>query len=252
MSGGTHAPLVAAPAMVRLVDVHKHYREGGAQNHVLRGVSLTIAPGEMVALTGASGSGKTTLLNLIGGLDQRYTGDVEIAGERLRGLPDKALSRFRNHTVGYIFQHFHLLGHLPVVDNVAMPGWFARSDSSVAARAKVLAVLEKVGLGHKLDARPSHLSGGEKQRVAIARALYNEPKLLLCDEPTGALDSETTGRVFDLIRALHAGGLTVIVVTHERDIADRCPRRVVLKDGQIVSDTAVPSAAAAAAPGGTP
>ncbi|MCC6625471.1 MAG: ABC transporter ATP-binding protein [Deltaproteobacteria bacterium] len=226
---------------IRLVDVHKSYGEGEARNHVLRGVSLEVADGEMVALTGASGSGKSTLLNLIGALDQGYTGVVEVAGTSLQSMKDKDLSRFRNRTVGFIFQQFHLMPHLRVVDNVLLPSWFDRDHRAgqggrdlVPAAAEALA---RVGLGHKLDARPSHLSGGEKQRVAIARALFNRPRVLLCDEPTGALDSVTTKKVFDLILDLNKNdGITVVVVTHEKDIAQLCPRRIALVDGRIVSD----------------
>jgi len=139
--------------------------------------------------------------------------------------------------VGFIFQQFHLMPHLRVVDNVLLPSWFSHELDADARRAEAADALAKVGLAHKLDARPSHLSGGEKQRVAIARALFNRPRLLLCDEPTGALDSVTTEKVFDLIVDLNrVGGLTVVVVTHEKDIAQRCPRRVSLVDGKIVSD----------------
>jgi ABC-type lipoprotein export system ATPase subunit len=221
--------------MIALTDLHKRYGEDGVTNHVLRGLSLKIERSEMVALTGASGSGKSTLLNIIGGLDQAYDGEVAVAGQRLRQLADKALSHFRNRTVGFIFQQFHLLPHLPVVDNVLMPSWFSRDAH--AGRKDALAVLERVGLAHKVDARPNHLSGGERQRVAIARALFNRPEVLLCDEPTGALDSVTSDKVFELIADLNRrDGLTVVIVTHERDIARRCPRRVHIVDGQVASD----------------
>ncbi|MCA9518312.1 MAG: ABC transporter ATP-binding protein [Myxococcales bacterium] len=239
---------------MRLEGLHKTYTsEGGVENHVLRGVDLAVADGELVALMGSSGSGKTTLLNVIGALDQSYRGRVVIAGQDLKGLGDKALSRFRNQTVGYIFQQFHLLPHLPVVDNVAMPRWFdggaKRHDGD--ERAEVKRVLERVGLAHKLDARPGHLSGGEKQRVAIARALYAKPKILLCDEPTGALDSETSEVVLDLIARLNADeGLTVVVVTHDPYVASRCRRTVRIVDGQIVSDAAASAPAPPSDAGG--
>lgn len=218
-------------------DVHKRYRDGDRLTHVLRGLDLAVAPGEMVALTGASGSGKSTLLNLIGGLDQAYEGEVKVAGKVLRGMSDRVLSRFRNETVGFIFQQFHLLSHLPVLDNVMMPSWF-KGESHQRTTKDALAVLERVGLADKAHARPTRLSGGERQRVAIARALYNQPKILLCDEPTGALDSTNSLKVLELIQELHTRDkLTVIIVTHERDIAERCPREVHLVDGRIARDT---------------
>lgn len=238
--------------MIRLTGLHKTYTsEGGVDNHVLRGVDLEIAAGELVALMGSSGSGKTTLLNVIGALDQHYRGEVVIDGRALRGLGDTALSRFRNQTVGYIFQQFHLLPHLPVVDNVAMPRWFDAGAVVHEAdeRAEVARVLGRVGLTHKIDARPGHLSGGEKQRVAIARALFAKPKILLCDEPTGALDSETSAVVLDLIARLNADeGLTVVVVTHDPQVAARCRRVVRIVDGQIVPGDSGPAPSPGAAP----
>ncbi|PKN54385.1 MAG: macrolide ABC transporter ATP-binding protein [Deltaproteobacteria bacterium HGW-Deltaproteobacteria-14] len=239
--------------MIRLEDIHKTYVVDKVGNHVLRGVSLAVAEGEFVALMGASGSGKSTLLNIIGALDQDYTGRAQIAGQEVKGLSDRALSRFRNRTVAYIFQQFHLLPHLSVLENVVMPSWFARSGEAgddKALAAKATAVLDKVGLRHKVRARPGHLSGGEKQRVAIARALFNQPKLLLCDEPTGALDSDTTLKVFELIERLNAEeGLTVLVVTHERDIAERCRRIVRIVDGAVVPDPGPMTATATAGAG---
>lgn len=225
--------------LIQLGDLNKSYGEGSVINHVLRGLTLEVNKGEMVAITGASGSGKSTLLNIIGGLDQAYTGQVVVAGQRVMGLADKALSRYRNRTVGFIFQQFHLLPHLSVVDNVCLPSWFDRSHDTQRAelRAGATKVLTRVGIGHKADARPNHLSGGERQRVAIARALFNHPEILLCDEPTGALDSQTTATVFDLIVDLNTqDGITVLVVTHERDIARRCPRRVHIVDGRVATD----------------
>lgn len=229
--------------MIHLADIHKTYRADDVDNHVLRGVSLDVGEGEFVALMGASGSGKSTLLNIIGALDQGYSGRARIAGQEVKGLSDRALSRFRNKTVAYIFQQFHLLPHLSVLENVVMPSWFGGDSSDHKLATSATAVLERVGLGHKIKARPGHLSGGERQRVAIARALFNQPKLLLCDEPTGALDSEATLKVFELIERLNADeGLTVLVVTHERDIAERCRRIVRIVDGAVVADPAGGSA----------
>ncbi len=237
--------------MIELTDITKTYKgsDGGAETVVLRGVSLAIGAGEMVALTGASGSGKSTLLNIIGGLDRDHGGRVVVDGQDLRGLSDKALSGFRNRTVGFIFQQFHLLPHLPVLANVALPRWFDRRHEHKDHTAEARAALASVGLEHKCDARPNHLSGGEKQRVAIARALFNDPRVLLCDEPTGALDSDNSERVFELIARLNRErGLTVVVVTHEPDIAQRCPRRIHLRDGRITDDSAKPRTEATHAP----
>ncbi len=234
--------------MIALSNIHKTYRTDGADNHVLRGVDLSIEAGDFVALMGSSGSGKTTLLNIIGALDQDYQGDATIAGQDPRTLGDKALSHFRNRSVSFIFQQFHLLNHLPVLDNVMMPSWFA-SDARDKRPELAKEVLAKVGLAHKAGSRPNHLSGGEKQRVAIARAIFNRPKILLCDEPTGALDSATSDTVFHLIEDLNRTlGLTIVVVTHEPDIAARCRRTVRIVDGQVASDTA---SASAGAPGDT-
>ena len=240
--------------MISLTEVRKAYVEGGRRHEVLRGITLEVAAGELVALVGSSGSGKTTLLNVIGALDGDYSGRVVVAGQELRLLSDVERSRFRNRTVGFVFQQFHLLPHLPVADNVAMPSWFDPGRSGADQRRQVLDVLERVDMAHKASANPNHLSGGEKQRVAIARALFNRPRLLLCDEPTGALDSVTGRRVMEVIEELsRRDGLTVLVVTHEVDVARRAGRTISIRDGRIcdggVDQVAV---AAAAAPSGAP
>lgn len=221
--------------MIRLADVQKHYREeGGVDLHVLRGVSLHIREGEFVALMGASGSGKSTLLNVIGALDQDYQGTVEVAGRDLRAMRDRELSRFRNRTVSFVFQQFHLLPHVPVAQNVVMPSWFDPGQRR-ASVDKARRLLDRVGLAAKLCARPSHLSGGEKQRVAIARALFNDPKVLLADEPTGALDTESGRRVMEIFTELNrVEGLTIIVVTHDAEVAAGCHRAIHIRDGVIV------------------
>lgn len=223
--------------MIDLQGVHKRYRDEGGENHVLRGVDLSIASGEFVALMGSSGSGKSTLLNVIGALDQDCEGQVRVDGQVLRGLDDRALSRFRNRTVSFVFQQFHLLPHLPVLDNVLVPSWFSPTEDEAGRRARGMALLERVGLEGMAAKRPGHLSGGEKQRVAIARALFNRPKVLLADEPTGALDTASGERVMALFAELNREvGLTVVIVTHDAEVAERCDRIVRIRDGVIVTD----------------
>ncbi len=223
--------------MIRIAGLHKHYRDGGNDNHVLRGVDLHVAPGELVALMGQSGSGKSTLLNIVGALDGEYEGEVTVGGQPLRGLRDKARSRFRNRTVSFVFQQFHLLPHLSVADNVALPAWFDRDRHGKDQRPRAVALLERVGLAAKIEASPRLLSGGEKQRVAIARALFNHPALLLADEPTGALDSASGRLVLELFRETNrADGLTIVIVTHDAEVARTCDRIIHIRDGRIAAD----------------
>ena len=226
--------------MIQLTGVHKSYTEGEAHNHVLRGVDLRIDEGEFVAIMGTSGSGKSTLLNLIGALDQGYEGDVSVANQSLAALSDKDLSRFRSRTVGFVFQQFHLLMHLPTVDNVLLPGYFqAQQGAAPEARVRAEHLLSRVGLSHKLRATPGQLSGGERQRVAIARALFNAPRILLADEPTGALDTESSRSIMDLFEALNEeSSITVIIVTHDPEVAARCHRVIRLVDGRVTHDEA--------------
>ncbi len=225
---------------IRLTDVHKTYRVGEVANHVLQGVSCTIEAGDYVALMGASGSGKSTLLNIIGGLDTDFDGEVTVCGQVLKRMGDRELSRFRNRTVSFVFQQFHLLPHLPVVDNVMMPSWFDPDRSQLDLHDRARQVLAQVGLAHKAGSTANHLSGGEKQRVAIARAIFNAPQVLLCDEPTGALDSKTGDMVMQVFEELHAKtrDMTLIMVTHAESIAQRCRRIIRISDGAILSGDA--------------
>ncbi len=223
--------------MIRLTDVRKRYRNAAQNEYALRGVDLTIEAGELVAIVGTSGSGKTTLLNLIGGLDRSYTGVVEVEGQDLAKMSDGALSDFRNRGIGFVFQHFSLLDHLTATENVALPAAFMRGKSPIGnARERARSVLSEMGLEDKLDEHPNNLSGGQKQRVAIARALLFEPKLLLCDEPTGSLDTKTGHHIIELFKQLNADGYTVVIITHEARVSNEARRTIRIEDGRIVDD----------------
>jgi putative ABC transport system ATP-binding protein len=218
--------------VIRLDSVGKSY---GAQP-VLRDVSLSVGDGELLSLVGRSGSGKSTLLHIMGGLDRRYSGKASVLGHDLHALDDRRLARFRNREVGFVFQAFNLLDHLTARENVKLPSYF--SDAALAdaeADRKAVEALARVGIGDKAESRPSALSGGQKQRVAIARALYHAPKLLLCDEPTGNLDSETGAQIIELFRALNKDGLTLVIVTHEERVSSVASRVLRLEDGALKS-----------------
>ena len=220
---------------MRFHEVSKAYGQGTGRRAALRDVDLSITAGELVAVVGPSGSGKTTILNLIAGLDRPDAGRVVFDGVDLATLSDRELSALRNRSVGFVFQAFHLLDHLSVGENVALPGYFAATPLPPDRRAaRAREVLERVGLDDRADATPSELSGGQRQRVAIARALFREPALLLADEPTGNLDTETGAEVLDLFARLHAEeGTAIVVVTHERETCDRADRMVLLRDGRV-------------------
>jgi putative ABC transport system ATP-binding protein len=232
-------PVAPAPEnpIVRLDGVRKSYGQGKGRQEVLRGVSLSIAPGELVALVGQSGSGKSTLLNMIGGLDRPDSGRVMVAGANLAELSDGALSRLRNERIGFIFQAFHLLDHLTCVENVALPAAFSVTGDVGEGRA--LEALGRVGLRELAARRPPELSGGQKQRVAIARALFNRPTLLLCDEPTGNLDTQTGRDVISFFQELNQkDGTTLLIVTHEERVSEAAGRVLRIVDGQIVQEGA--------------
>jgi putative ABC transport system ATP-binding protein len=216
-------------AVARLVDVKKRY---GAQP-VLNGVSLAVEQGELLALVGRSGSGKSTLLHILGGLDRRCDGQVEVLGRDLRALDDRALSVFRNREVGFVFQAFNLLDHLSVLENVMLPSYFGTPAPDAHQRA--LDALGRVGVKELAARRPGELSGGQKQRVAIARALWAQPKLLLADEPTGNLDAETGNEIIELFRKLVRDGLTLVLVTHEERVSSVASRVLRIDDGRLVS-----------------
>ncbi|NVB40509.1 ABC transporter ATP-binding protein [Pseudenhygromyxa sp. WMMC2535] len=224
--------------MIRLRGVRKRYTTKKVVNEVLRGVDLEIDPGEFVAIVGRSGSGKTTMLNILGALDSDYEGEVEVDGKRLRALGDVEISDYRNQNIGFVFQSFHLLEHMTCLENVSLPAVFARGREVLdarAAEARAREVLAQVELSDKCDAMPFTLSGGQKQRVAIARALFNRPKLMICDEPTGNLDSSTAHAILDLFRKLNEEqGITLVIVTHDAMISQACKRVVRIHDGSIV------------------
>lgn len=219
-----------------LIGVERSFSKSGVTVNALRGVDLLIKNGEMVALEGPSGSGKSTLLQLLGALDVPTRGVIRFAGRELERASDDQLTKIRNEEIGFVFQQFNLIPTLTAEENVAIAMVPRHIDRSTRiARGKAL--LEQVGLGHRLGHLPSRLSGGEQQRVAIARSLANEPRVLIADEPTGNLDSETAGGVMDLIAQLHKeSGVTVILATHDESISERASRRVKLRDGRIVSD----------------
>ncbi|MGV1015085.1 MAG: ABC transporter ATP-binding protein [Methyloceanibacter sp.] len=224
----------ASPQIVAR-DLVKTYCLGGSEIGALQGVSVEVERGEYLAVTGPSGSGKSTFMNLIGALDTPTSGSLKIEGRELGKLGADGLARYRNETVGFVFQTFNLLGRTSALDNVALPLLYARRGHA-DARVKAQACLAQVGLADREDHQPSELSGGQQQRVAIARALVNDPHIILADEPTGALDSHTTEEIIGLFEELNATGITVIIVTHEPDIARRAHRRITFHDGQIVED----------------
>ncbi|MEY2496699.1 MAG: putative transport system ATP-binding protein [Verrucomicrobiota bacterium] len=217
-------------ALIEVRDLRRSFDEDAVQ--ALRGVNFTIAQGEFVSVMGPSGSGKTTLLNILGALDTRFDGAVTIDSVELRHLPEP--ERFRSRTIGFVFQSFHLLPALTALENVQMP-MFERKWRASERKTRAAALLESVGLGHRLDHRPAKLSGGERQRVAIARSLANEPKLLLADEPTGNLDSASALKILEVLGAIHQErNMTMIVVTHDCDVAAATNRTLRLRDGQLV------------------
>jgi putative ABC transport system ATP-binding protein len=230
------APDLRPPA-AELEGIRKAYvrPDGTILVEALRGIDLTIEHGRYVAIMGSSGSGKSTLMNILGCLDRPTAGRYRLDGEEVATLEDEALSRIRGRRIGFVFQAFNLIPELTVAENVEVPLFYQgvhRSDR----RARAAAMLEKVGLGDRMGHRPGQLSGGQQQRVAVARALVTDPAILMADEPTGNLDSATGFAILDLIDQLHASGLTIIMVTHDERIAERCQRVVRLRDGVIESD----------------
>ena len=225
-------------ALIEARGLVKTYTMGDQTVHALRGVSLDIAEGEFVAIMGASGSGKSTLMNILGGLDLPTAGSYHLAGEALEGMAPDQLAAIRNRRIGFVFQQFNLLPRTTARENVELPMVYA-GVRAAERHARATAALERVGLGERTGHTPAELSGGQQQRVAIARALVNTPSLILADEPTGALDSQTSDDIMRLLTALNAQGMTVVLVTHESDVAAWARRRILFRDGHIVEDVSV-------------
>jgi putative ABC transport system ATP-binding protein len=231
-------------ALIDLRDIYKVYDMGAEKVHALNGVDLTVERGEYVAIMGSSGSGKSTLMNLVGCLDTPTSGSYILNGTAVQELDDTQLAGIRNKEIGFVFQTFNLLARTDALHNVELPLIYA-GLSRAERRERARHALEKVGLGSRMTHQPNELSGGQRQRVAIARALVNDPSILLADEPTGNLDSTTSEEIMQLFDELHQAGNTVVLVTHEPDIAEHAWRKVTLRDGKVTSDQ--PTARAAGA-----
>ena len=229
-----------AKPVIQLEAIDKVYQTGEVAVHAVRGVSLQVLPGEFVAVMGASGSGKSTLMNVIGCLDRPTAGHYRLDGEEVGTLTKSELSRVRNQRLGFVFQGFNLLSRTSALENVELPLLYSpHGHGRRELRRRSLAALERVGLADRAEHHPSQLSGGQQQRVAIARALVNEPALLLADEPTGNLDTRTSLEIMAIFQELNRKGMTILMVTHEPDIAQYCLRQIVMRDGRVISDRPV-------------
>lgn len=219
--------------MIKLRDARKYYRVGSGKNEILRGVNLSVAQGEFVAIMGKSGSGKSTILNLLGTLDVLDSGNYELAGKTVHKMSKGSRARLRNEEIGFVFQHFQLIPNMSVFQNVLLPLTYGQKRLR-KKKSRVLSLLKEMGLSDKKHQKPDRLSGGEKQRVAIARALVNEPRLILADEPTGSLDEETTESILNLFDRVHKNGATIVVITHDIEVAERADRILHLQNGVLV------------------
>jgi len=229
------ATLVTVPAVLRVVDLHKYYDLGDTRVHALRGVSLDIHRGEFVAIMGASGSGKSTFMNLLGCLDRLSSGQYLLEGADVSNYDKRALAHIRNQKIGFVFQGFNLLARTTALENVELPTLYSKLDRA-ESKKRAAEALVMVGLADRTQHYPSQMSGGQQQRVAIARALVNRPAILLADEPTGNLDSRTSVEIMAIFQALNDKGLTIVLVTHEQDIAQFAKRVLIFRDGKVRSD----------------
>ncbi len=229
-------------SLIELAGVQKTYRSGALAVAALRGITLSIAAGEYVAVMGPSGSGKSTLMHILGCLDVPTEGRYQLAGEDVGAMSEEQLADIRNRRIGFVFQQFNLLATMPAWRNVELPLSYS-GVSRAERRERAVTALHRVGLGDRIQHRPGELSGGEQQRVAVARALVTEPDLLLADEPTGNLDSASTADILALLGDLHAAGRTIVVITHEPDVARRAQRTVRMLDGLVSGDSAAPAVA---------
>ncbi|HNX35812.1 MAG TPA: ABC transporter ATP-binding protein [Kiritimatiellia bacterium] len=221
--------------LITIQNMFKTYNMGDTAVHALDGVSFTIAAGEFVAIMGASGSGKSTLLNILGCLDTPTTGNYLLDGVEVSGMSRTQLAGIRNRKLGFVFQNFNLLSRTSALENAELPTFYNRLFRGAQRRKRAAEMLSRVGLGNRLDHTPAQLSGGQQQRVAIARALMNNPPVILADEPTGNLDSRSSIEIMGLFKNLNNEGITIVMVTHEEDIAACAKRRIMMRDGQIVT-----------------
>jgi putative ABC transport system ATP-binding protein len=225
--------------MIEVKDLCRWYGDGESKVVALDGVSLSIQENEFVAIMGSSGSGKSTLMNILGCLDSANKGQYQLAGKDVKHIDDESLSLLRNQKIGFIFQSFHLLPRLSALENVLLPLRYSRSELNAKHPdmiEKAIKILTRVGLGHRLDHKPFEMSGGQRQRVAIARSLINDPEVIFADEPTGNLDSKTSHDIMTILSELHQSGQTIVMVTHEEDIAAYAERVITMRDGKVLSD----------------
>ena len=222
--------------MIHLEKITRTYHIGGQSIHALDAVDLDISAGEFVAIMGRSGSGKSTLLNMLGCMDRPDSGEYLLDNRRISDMDDDQLSAVRNRYMGFIFQSFHLLPRLTALENVLLPRRYHSDGVQDSDRDKAIVLLNRVDLGDRMEHKPNELSGGQRQRVAIARSLINDPKVVLADEPTGNLDSSTSDAIMALLQELNADGQTIVMVTHEPEIADKAQRQIIMRDGKILED----------------